>query len=105
MPCTMQTERAETQPVGGLGWEMGAHLGNTDRSLSAGPAGFSWVSMEPPSPAPPCITALSIGGWLLLCIDYSLKCLLSPMPPHTAEIPFPSNEVSAGVLERRKAFN
>lgn len=51
MPCTMQTERAETQPVGGLGWEMGAHLGNTDRSLSAGLAGFSWVSMEAPPPA------------------------------------------------------
>lgn len=54
---------------------------------------------------PTCIAAPSIGGWLLLCVDYSLKRLLSPMPPHTTEIPFPSNEVSAGVLERRKAFN
>ena len=48
---TMQTERAESQPVGGLGWEVGAHLGNTDRSLSSGPAGFSWVSVEAPQPA------------------------------------------------------
>ena len=48
---TLQAERAESQPVGGLGWEVGAHLGNTDRSLSSGPAGFSWVSVEAPQPA------------------------------------------------------
>ena len=103
-PClvTVQNERAESQPVGGLGWEevgptLGTQTGASLLVLQAFP-GSPW---RPPT----CIAAPSVGGWLLLCVDYSLKRLLSPMPPHTTEIPFPSNEVSAGVLERRKAFN
>lgn len=102
MPCTMQTERAETQPVGGLGWEMG---GPPWEHRQEPPCWSCRLFLGLYGGPPTCIAAVSIGGWLLLCVDYSLKCLLSPMPLHTAEIPFPSNEVSAGVLERRKAFN
>lgn len=80
------------------------YSGNANSSLladlQAGP-------LKSPRKTPlPGIVVLSSSGWLLLSVDYSLKCWhFSPMLLHTTEIPFHSNEVSVQMLERRKPFN
>lgn len=92
---TVQTKGAEAATewvaLGGEG-RKGTHCGHADSHPSA----------THPLPG---MATLSGGGWLLLGVDYSLKCCLGPMLLRSAEIPFCSNEISVRMLERRKPFN
>lgn len=105
---SVRTERAESlsQPVA-LGWKLGGKRPTLGMPTAASFADLQAGPLKSPQKAPlPGIVVLSSSGWLLLSVDYSLKCWhFSPMLLHTTEIPFHSNEVSVQMLERRKPFN